>query len=160
MARKTGALYTGETSELRTKAGALAIDSATLSDANYPAVAGKLTGAIDCTGLDTILVGVECAVPGTSTAILEALFYDADGAVDQKLSRNLLGASPGVTATALAAEVTPALPGTAAQFAELRVFGHKQVFLRITTVANVGATTSTKILGRPGRVRGDRRLTA
>jgi hypothetical protein len=165
MARKSGAIRTGETIVARgagSGVGAantvLAIDNATLSDANYPAVSGKLTGAIDCTGYDTIMVGLEVDVPGTSTGIIEALFFDPDGAVDQKLSRDMLGAAPGVTATALAAEKTPALPGVASQYAELRVHGHPQVFLRMDTVANTVATTGYKILVRPGRVRGDRAL--
>lgn len=163
MARKTGALRTSETAVVRgagTGVGAgatvLAIDNAVLSDANYPAVAGKLTGALDCSGFNTILVAVEVDVPGTSTAVVEALFYDPDGAVDQKFSRALLGAAPGVTAAALAAEKTPALPGNASQYAELRVYGHPQVFLRVDTVANTGATTGYKILVRPGQIRGDR----
>jgi hypothetical protein len=158
MARKTGGLWTGETTIIRSVAAVLAIDSATLSDVNYPAVAGKLTGAINCEGYDTVFVGMEVTVPGTSTAIIEALFYDPDGATDQKLSRLLLGAAPGVTLAALAAEVTPALPGTETQFCELRVFGHPQVFFRITTVANTTNTTAYKILARPGRIRGDRRM--
>lgn len=165
MARKSGAIRTGETIVARgagSGIGAantvLAIDSATLSDANYPNVSGVLTGAIDCTGYDSIFVGIEVDVPGTSTAILEALFFDPNGAVDQKLSRNMLGAAPGVTATALAAEKTPALPGVESQYAELRVFGHPQVFLRVDTVANAGSTTGYKILVRPGKVRGDRAL--
>jgi hypothetical protein len=159
MARKAGGFRTGETTELRAIAGAIAIDSATLSDANYPAVAGKLTGGIDCSGYDTVLIGVEVVVPGTSSMTIEALFFDPDGAVDQKLSRVLLGAPPGITTIgALAAETTGALPGQETQFAELRVFGHPQVFFRVTAVLNSGGTTSSKILGRPGRVRGDRRL--
>jgi hypothetical protein len=113
MARKTGALFTGETIIARSATGGvIAIDSATLSDANYPAVDGKVTGGIDCSGYDTIFVGVEVTVPGTSTMTLEPLFYDPDGAVDAKLSRLLLGAAPGVTLAALASEATPALPGT------------------------------------------------
>lgn len=158
MARRSGQLRTGETTVLRSIAGVIAADSATLSDANYPAVAGVLTGGIDCSGFESVFIGVEVTVPGTSTMTIEALFFDPDGAVDQKLSRLMLGAEPGVTAGALASETTGALPGVESQYAEIRVFGHPQVFFRVTAVANSGSTTAAKILGRPGRVRGDRRL--
>lgn len=160
MARKSGQLRTGETTVARANAAQapIAIDSATLSDANYPAISGVLTGGLDCSGFDTIFVGVEVTVPGTSTMTLEPLFFDPDGAVDQKLSRLMLGAAPGVTATALANEVTSALPGLESQYAELRVYGHPQVFLRIQAVGNTTNTTGWKILVRPGRVRGDRAL--
>jgi len=152
MARKTGCLRTGETTELRAIAGIIAADSATLTDANIPPASG-----IDCSGLETVLVGVEIAVPGTGTMTIEALFYDADQADGARWSRYLLGAAPGVTLGALAGETTGAL-ANGSQYAELRVFGHSKVFFRITAVANSGGTTSSKILGRPGRVRGDRRL--
>ncbi len=158
MTRKAGSLRTGETTVARSIAGLIAVDNTTLSDANYPSVAGVLTGAIDCTGYDSIFVGTEVAVPGTSTMTIEALFFDPDGATDQKLSRLMLGAEPGVTVGALASETTGALPGVESQYAELRVFGHPQVFLRVTAVANTTSTTSCKILVRPGRVRGDRAL--
>lgn len=152
MARKTGCLRTGETTELRAIAGAIAADSAILTDANLPPANG-----IDCSGYETILVGVEIAIPGTATMTMEALFYDGDQLDGARWSRLLLGAAPGVTLGALAAETTGAL-ANGAQFAELRVFGHPKVFLRITAITNAGGTTSSKILGRPGRVRGDRRL--
>lgn len=152
MARKTGCLRTGETTELRAIAGAIAVDNPTLSDANIPPASG-----IDCSGYETILVGVEIATPGTATMTLEALFYDADQLDGARWSRLLLGAAPGVTLGALAGETTGAL-ANGSQFAELRVFGHAKVFLRVAAVANSGGTASAKILGRPGRVRGDRRL--
>lgn len=152
MARKTGCIRTGETTELRAIAGAIAADSATLSDANFP-----IANAINCEGYESIFVGLEIAVPGTATMTIEALFGDPDAATDLKWSRTLLGAEPGVTVGALAGETTGALL-SGSQFAELRVFGHRYVFLRVTAVTNAGGTTSSKILGRPGRVRGDRRL--
>lgn len=162
MARKTGALRTGETTVARAAGssagaapGVIAIDNATLSDVNYPAVANKITGGLDCTGFDTIFVGVEVAVPGTSTMTVEPLFYDPDAPADNHLSRLLLGAAPGVTPGALASEDTGALPGLNNTWVELRVFGHRQVFLRVKTVANTGGTTGYNILVRPGRVRGD-----
>jgi len=65
--------------------------------------------------------------------------------------RILLGAAPGVTATALAAPTTGAL--VAGQAAELRVFGHPLVFLRVTAVANSASTTNMKVLVRGGAPR-------
>lgn len=155
MARKSGGLWTGETTVARSASGGvIAADSATLTDANIPPAQ-----ALDCAGYDTVLVGVEVTVPGTSTMTVEALFYDPDAADGSRWSRHLLGAPPGVTAVAApAAETTGALPGTGASYAELRVNGHSKVFLRVTAVANSGATTGYKILARPGAVRGDRAI--
>lgn len=152
MSRKTGTFRTGETTELRAIAGAITADSGTLSDANFPAA-----GGIDCSGFDTVLVGVEIVAGSSPTMTIEALFYDPEAAVDAKWSRVLLGAAPGVTLGALGAETTGAL-ASGSQYAELRVFGHSKVYFRVTAVTNAGSTTSSKILGRPGRVRGDRRL--
>ena len=70
--------------------------------------------------------------------------------VEPALER-LLGAAPGVTATALAAPTTGAL--VAGQAAELRVFGHPLVFLRVTAVANSASTTNMKVLVRGGAPR-------
>lgn len=152
MARKSGALYARETSVLRTIAGVIAADNATLTDANIPPASG-----IDCSGFDTVLIGVEITGGSSPTMTVEALFYDPDAADGSRWSRYLLGAPPGVTLAALAAETTGALPSNG-QFVELRVFGHSKVFFRVTAVTNSGSTTAAKILGRPGRVRGDRRL--
>ena len=157
MSHTSGVLLTGQTTALRTIGGVIAADSATLSDANYPAVGGVLTGAIDCSGYDSIFVGVEIVAGTGPTMAIEALFYDPNAPADAHLSRLLLGAEPGVTVGALASEVTPALTSDN-QYAELRVFGHKQVFLRVTAVTNPTSTTSATILGRPGRVRGDRAI--
>jgi hypothetical protein len=145
VARKT-ALVTGEVATLRSASAALAADSATLTDANFP-----VAGAIDCSGFDSILVGVEITAGTNPTETIVALFRDAEAADGARWKRLLLGAAPGVTATALANETTGALTGTS--FAELRVFGAKQVFLRIAAVANESSTTAWKILGMPGRTR-------
>ena len=152
MARKSGALRTGETTIARTIAGAIAADSATLTDANIPP--GQ---AIDCSGFDTIFVGVEIVAGTNPSMTLEALFRDADAADGSRWGRYLLGAAPGVTLGALAGETTGALLSNS-QWAELRVFGHPSVFLRVTAVANSASTTSSLVLVRPGQVRGDRRL--
>ncbi len=152
MARNSGSLRTGETTVARSATAVIAADSATLTDANIPAAQ-----ALDCSGFDTILVGVEITAGTSPTMTIEALFRDADAADGSRWGRLLLGAPPGVTATALANETTTALAPNA-NFVELRVFGHPSVFLRTTAVANATNTTAWKILVRPGRVRGDRVL--
>jgi hypothetical protein len=152
MSRSSGALRTGETVIARSATAVIAADNSTLTDANIPAAE-----AIDCTGLDTILVGVEITAGTNPTMTIEALLRDADAADGSRWGRYLLGAAPGVTLGALASETTGALASNT-QWAELRVFGHPAVFLRITAVTNSGSTTAWKILARPGAVRGDRKL--
>lgn len=153
MARKTGCLRTGETTIARSAASILVADAAAGTDAATPPAQ-----ALDCSGFDTIFVGLEVTVPGTSTSTVEPYFYDPDAPDGSRWSKALLGAAPGVTLGALAAEVTPALPGTGASYAELRVNGHSKVFLRLATVANAVGTTAWKILVRPGKIRGDRSI--
>lgn len=150
MARVSGALIVGQTTIVRSASAVIAADSATLTDANIPPAQ-----ALDCSGYDTILVGVEITAGSSPTMTIEALFRDADAADGSRWARYLLGAAPGVTLASLAAETTGALAPNI-QWVELRVFGHPLVFLRITAVANSGSTTAWKILARPGRVRGDR----
>lgn len=147
MARKI-ALYTGEVATLRSAAALIAADSATLTDANIPPA-----NAIDCTGLDSIFVGVEITGGASPTMTLEALYRDSEAADGARWKRLLLGARDGVTLAALAAEDTGALDGTS--LVELRTFGFRYVFLRIKAVANAGSTTAWKILGMPGRTRPD-----
>lgn len=127
-------------------AGVIAADNSTLTDANIPAA-----GAIDCGGFDTILVSLEITAGTNPGATFEALFRDADAPDGERWKRILLGAAPGVTATALAAPTTGAL--VAGQAAELRVFGHPAVFLRVTAVANATSTSNMKILVRGGAPR-------
>lgn len=145
MPRKTG-LTTGEVATLREATAIIAADSATLTDANFP-----VASAIDCTGFDTILVGVEITAGVSPSMTIEALFRDAEAPDGARWKRALLGSRPGVTAGALANETTGALDGLS--FVELRVFGAKQVFLRISAVANAAGTTAWKILGIPGQTR-------
>ena len=155
MARKSG-LRTGEITILRElAAGVIAIDNATLLDANIPPAS-----AIDCSGLDTVLVGVEIDGGANPTMTVEALFRDAEAADGSRWRRMMLGAPPGVTLAALANETTGALAFTAnaLQLVELRVFGHRQVFFRVSAVGSTAGTTGARILGMPGRVRGDRQL--
>jgi hypothetical protein len=145
MARITG-LIPGAVSILRSIAGVIAADSGTLTDANIPPA-----GAIDCTGFDTLLVGVEIDAGSSPTMTIEALFYDPQAADGSRWHRLFLGAAPGVTATALANETTGALASGA--FAELRVFGAKQVFFRVTAITNAASTTASRILAMPGQTR-------
>ncbi len=149
MSRATG-LVRGQTAVARSAAALIVADSGTLTDTNIPPAQG-----LDCTGYDTILVGVEITAGSGPTMTLEALFRDADAADGARWGRYSLGAAPGVTLGALASEKTPALASNIA-WAELRVFGHPLVFLRIDAVANATSTTAWKILARPGRIRGDR----
>jgi len=142
MARNTG-LYTGAVTTLRSATALIAAESATLSDANYP-----VAQAIDCTGFDTLLVGVEVTAGTNPTMTIEALVRDGEASDGARWKRMTSG---------LAFEGTPTvgdtgeLDGTA--FVELAVFGAKYVMLRIKAVTNAASTTAWKILGTPGRTR-------
>lgn len=129
----------------------IAADNTSLTDANIPP-----SQATDCTGYDTIFVGVEITAGTSPTMTLEALYRDAEAADGSRWKRMLLGARPGVTLGALATEDTGALDGTS--FVELRTYGFKLVFIRIKAVANSTNTTAWKILGLPGRTRNFRQL--
>lgn len=155
MARKTGGFWTGLITELRAVTALLAADNTTLTDANIPPAS-----AIDCSGLDTVLIGVEVTGAPTATITVEALFYDAEAADGARWRRLLLGAPPGVTLAALANETSGALgvAANAINLVELRVFGHSKVFFRVSAVANPAGSTAWKIIGMPGKVRGDRAL--
>jgi hypothetical protein len=128
-------------------AGPIAIDSATLTDANIlPSL------AINCSRYDTLFVGVEIDVPGTALMTIEALFRDPFAVDGSRWKRLMLGSTPGVTALATAAsEDTGALDGS--KMAEIRVYGAKLVYLRVKTVANTVGTTASRILVMPGTVR-------
>jgi hypothetical protein len=126
--------------------GLIAIDSATLTDANI-----LPTLAIDCSKYDTIMVGVEIDVPGTATMTIEALFRDPYAVDGVRWKRIFLGSAPGVTAAALASETTGPLDGS--KMAELRVYGASKVYLRVTAVLNTGGTTASRILVMPGQIR-------
>lgn len=142
-------LANGEFAVVRSAASAIAADNVTLTDANIDPAQ-----IVDCTGLDTILVGCEITGGTGPTMTIEALFRDSDTdvATGSRWKRILLGAAPGVTPAALGAETTGALaPYT--QLAELRVFGWSRVFLRITAVANATSTTAWAIIAAPGRRR-------
>lgn len=147
MARKTNLRPGFEPCVVREATAVIAAESATLSDANYP-----VAQALSCEGFDSIFVGVEITGGSSPTMTIEALFRDAEAVDGARWKRVLLGAKEGITPIATpVAEDTGALDGTA--FVELRVFGAKQVMLRVKAVANSGSTTAWKILAAAGRTR-------
>lgn len=149
MARPAG-LSNSQIGVARVTSGVIAADNATLSDANI-----SPTLPLDCTGFDSIFVGVEITAGTNPTATLEPLFRDADAADGQRWKRRLIGSAENNVAAQAAplSEATPALVnGT--QMVELQVFGHASVFLRVTAVTNPTSTTAMNILVAPGKVRG------
>lgn len=143
-----GSSYAHSMCVAREATGVIAADNASLTDANIP-----LAGAIDCSGYDTIFVGVEIVAGSSPTMTVEPLFRDTDGPDGFRWRRRLVGAPPGITvAGSLASQSTGALaPGGG--LVELRVDGSPAVFLRTSAVANATSTTSWKILVSPGAVR-------
>lgn len=142
MARATG-ISKGVITIAREIPGLIAIDSATLTDANI--IPSK---AINCAGYESLFVGVEIDVPGTALMTIEALFRDPNAADGSRWRRMFVGARGGFTlAAALAAEDTGPLDGT--KMVELRVWNHSQVFFRVSAVANAAGTTGSRILVLP-----------
>lgn len=121
-----------------------AADSTTLSDANIP-----LASAIDCSGFQTLWVGVEFVGGTNPTATLEVLVRDGDAADGARWKMLLVGSADGVTAAAAASARTAALDGTALQ--EVRVEGRSKVFLRVHAIT--GTPTSLSILAMGGKPR-------
>ncbi len=118
-----------------------------LTDANIDP-----TVALDCYGYDSIFVAVEITAGTSPTMTIEALLRAADAADGARWKRLMLGAKDGVTLAALANETTGALAPDINPV-ELRVYGSRAVFLRVTAVANSASTTAWKILARPGKRR-------
>lgn len=137
MAYKTAALYFGSANWTlaRSATELLAIDSATLTDANIPTAQ-----AVDCTGLETILVKVAITAGTNPTITVEPLFYDSNAADGSRWARRVNG-SGAITTAAL-------IPG---QEQEITVDGSDVVFLRKTAVTNVTSTTAWAIYARPGK---------
>lgn len=133
----------------RTIAGAIAADSATLTDANFPT-----SGALNCYGFDTLFVGVEIDGGASPTGTIEALFRDAEAADGSRWHRRLFGARDGITAVGAPASETTGAIASNASMVELKVHGHPQVFLRVTAVTNSAGTTAMRILVAPGKKRG------
>lgn len=146
MARPTG-LHPSRVAVARTKSGVIAIDSATLTDANIDP-----DEAFDCRGYQTVWVGVEIAGGTSPTATIEALVRDEDAADGARWKRLLVGSPDGVTLASAASAKTSALDGTALY--ELRVDG-RLVFFRVDAVTNSSSTTSLSILVMPGKPRAD-----
>jgi hypothetical protein len=146
-ARKT-TFASGRTFVARSVTGAIAAESATLSDANYDPAAG-----LDCFGYDTIFVGVEITAGTSPTITIEPLFRDSSDATDgARWFRIKCGVTEGVT-PASAANLTTGALASNADFTELKVFGCRNVFLRASAVANATSTTAWKVLVMPGKVR-------
>ncbi len=130
-----GKLYASRWTTARSASAVIAADNSTLTDANIP-----VAQAIDCSGLETILVRVGITGGSGPTMTLEALFRDGDAADGSRWVRRVNG-SGAITTAAL-------VPG---QEYELTVDGWNSVFLRITAVANSGSTTAWSIMARPGK---------
>lgn len=141
--RSDGKIYFGgsDRTKARSATAAIAVDSATLTDANYPTAVDPTTGGpIDCTGLETILVGVAITAGTNPGMTIEALFRDGNAADGLRWVRRVNGSG---------AITTPSLvPG---QEAELYVDGHDSVYLRCSAVANAASTTAWAIYARPGK---------
>lgn len=121
---------------VRAIAGVIAADNVSLIDANYP-----VASALNCTGFQTIWLGVEIAAGTNPTSTLEVLVRDDDAADGSRWKRlNLAGT----------VQATPALSN--GQFAEVRVEG-RTVFVRVTAVGAATSTTSQNILAFPGQPR-------
>lgn len=155
MARPIRSLLHGRFCEVRSGSGGVIVaDNAVLTDANIDP-----TLVLDCWGFDTIFVGVEITAGTNPTMTIEPLFRDEDaadangGGAGCRWKRLAMGARDGFTlAAALAAEDSGALAPDALPV-ELRVYGHRKVFLRIKAVANPTSTTGYKIIAMPGRRR-------
>ena len=132
----------------RSGASAIAADNSTLSDTNIDPTLG-----LDCFGYDTIFVGTEITGGSAPTMTIEPLFRDSTDAADEKRwFRIKCGVTDGVTLAAAANQSTGALASNA-DFTEIKVFGCRSVFLRVSAVANATSTTAWKILVMPGKVR-------
>lgn len=128
---------------VRAVGGVIAADNTSLIDANIAPASG-----LDCGGYDTILVAAEITAGTNPTATIEPLFRDQDAVDGSRWKRPLLGAPPGVTLGAVAAQMSTALGPL--DVYEFRVFGHPLIFLRINAVTNSGSTTNINILVRGG----------
>lgn len=125
--------------------GVIAVENATLSDANYPVAKG-----ISCKGYQTILVGAEIDGGAAPSITVEPLFRDAQAVDGKRWKRIFAGALPGVTPAAAAVQLTPALVDSSDLY-ELQVFGWDLVYLRVQAVVNAAGTTGFRVLAFPGR---------
>lgn len=132
---------------VRSVTGTIAADPGTLTDALIPP-----TLAVDCHCWDTIFVAADIAGGTAPSVTIEPLFYDSHAADGSRYRRIAVGALPGVDTVATPASQVATL-ANGATMAELMVFGHPQVFLRVSTVANATATTGYTLVAMPGRIR-------
>lgn len=125
-----------------TQSGAIAADSATLTDANYPLGADATTGGtVSCRGLRTIWVSAAradgTALAGGTSVEVEVLVRDSE-ATDGRRWKRLLDAA--------GSPITFVLDGTG--FLEVPVYG-RLVFLRVTDVTG-SITQAVHLLAFPG----------
>lgn len=135
----------------------IAADSATLNDASIP-----FTQALDCRGYDSIFVGCEIAGGTNPSLTIELLFRDSEAgdnnspATGIRWRRLIAGSRDGVTAVASPAALETVTVGTGtapSTLQEMRTWGHRWVFPRITAVANTASTTGFAILVKGGQLR-------
>lgn len=145
MARPTS-LSATQLAVARSATAAIAADNTTLTDANIPPAQ-----ALDCSGFQTVWLGVEITGGSSPTMALEVLVRDGDAADGARWKKLLVGSPDGVTAASAASAKTPALDGTS--LFEVRVEGRSSVFFRVDAVTNSGSTTAWKILAMGGKPR-------
>ena len=116
---------------IKADGGGVSADSATLTDANFPATADATNGgAIAFDGVESIIVAVVLTAGTAPTATLELLWRDEDAADGSRWKRK---ESP--------------LALTAA-FQEVYVFGSK-IYPRLSAVT--GSPTQVELVIKPGR---------
>lgn len=138
---------TDEIIAARTITGTVTADNSSLTDANIPPA-----GAVNCRLYDTVFVGAEITGGTAPNVTVELLFRDAEAADGSRWARLLTGVADGVTLAAGAAQTTGTLTN-GSSFVELRVFGAKSVYPRVTAVANGTGTTGATILMMGGKAR-------
>lgn len=131
--------------KVRTIAGVIAADSATLTDAN---ISPDL--ALNCKGFDSIFVRPLITAGTNPSVVLEPLFYDALAADGARWQRIILSPTPGAAPAGVDAVPTTCALGNG-QVEEISTYGFAKVFLRIASVINATLTSNLIILAYPGR---------
>lgn len=159
MARPTAIGPNQRIAVVRSVAGAIAVDNASLIDANYPGptyppdpgtnptyplVLGA--GAVDCRGFDTMWVGVEIVGGTAPTATIELLIRDEDAPDGSRWKRLLVGAKNGITTIASPVASDTGVLAQNSDFIEMPTLGRAVVYPRIKAVANSAGTTLINIL--------------
>lgn len=140
-----GLTYAGRMGYVRAAEGTLAADSSTLTDANIDP-----TLAVNCQGLDSIFLSLECDGATGVTVDVEPLFRDDDAADAERWKRIALGSRDGVT---LAAAANQKLTVGELAMVEFRVFGWGKVYFRVDAVS-AASGTAWRLLAMPGKRRG------